>query len=125
MRHRLLGEPAFGPFRAYFRPPLEVVVLIGMCPHCGAEVVERQKGWFCSDRGCRFVLWKDNAYFNRIGKRLTGQIVEKLLRDGRVRLKDCQNQKTGRPCNATLLLTTEGDGKPRFRMKFEHGGERR
>ena len=28
MRHRLLGEPAFGPFRAYFRPPLEVVVLI-------------------------------------------------------------------------------------------------
>ena len=35
--------------------------VIGMCPHCGAEVVERQKGWFCSDRGCRFVLWKDNA----------------------------------------------------------------
>jgi hypothetical protein len=28
LRHRLLGEPAFGPFRAYFRPPLEVVVLI-------------------------------------------------------------------------------------------------
>ncbi|MDE6589204.1 MAG: DNA topoisomerase III, partial [Oscillospiraceae bacterium] len=37
--------------------------VIGSCPHCGAEVVERAKGWFCASRECRFVLWKDNAYF--------------------------------------------------------------
>ena len=24
--------------------------VIGTCPHCGAEVIERQKGWFCSNR---------------------------------------------------------------------------
>ena len=24
--------------------------VIGTCPHCGAEVLERQKGWFCSNR---------------------------------------------------------------------------
>lgn len=23
--------------------------VIGTCPHCGAEVIERQKGWFCSN----------------------------------------------------------------------------
>ena len=93
--------------------------VIGTCPHCGAEVLERQKGWFCSNRECRFVLWKDNAYFTKIGKRLTGQIAEKLLRDGRVRLKDCKSQKTGKTYNADLLLSTESDGRPQFSMEFE------
>ena len=94
--------------------------VIGTCPHCGAEVLERQKGWFCSNRECRFVLWKDNAYFTKIGKRLTSQIVEKLLRDGRVKLKDCRSQKTGKTYNADLLLSTETDGRPQFTMEFEN-----
>ena len=94
--------------------------VIGTCPHCGAEVLERQKGWFCSNRECRFVLWKDNAYFTKIGKRLTPQIVEKLLRDGRVKLKDCKSQKTGKTYNADLLLSTEADGRPQFSMELEN-----
>ena len=94
--------------------------VIGTCPHCGAEVLERQKGWFCSNRECRFVLWKDNAYFTKIGKRLTSQIVEKLLRDGRVKLKDCKSQKTGKTYSADLLLSVETDGRPQFTMEFEN-----
>ena len=94
--------------------------VIGTCPHCGAEVLERQKGWFCSNRECRLVLWKDNAYFTKIGKRLTSQIVEKLLQDGRVKLKDCRSQKTGKTYNADLLLSVETDGKPQFTMEFEN-----
>ena len=94
--------------------------VIGTCPHCGAEVLERQKGWFCSNWECRFVLWKGNAYFTKIGKRLTPQIVEKLLRNGRVRLKDCKSQKTGKTYNADLLLSTEADGRPQFSMEFEN-----
>ena len=44
--------------------------IIGVCPNCGRPVVEREKGWFCENRECRFVLWKDNAFFKRLGKRL-------------------------------------------------------
>ena len=98
--------------------------VMGACPHCGAEVMERQKGWFCSNRECRFVLWKDNRYFTKIGKHLTGQMVEKLLRDGRIRLKDCKSQKTGKTYNADLLLSTEDDGRAVFSMEFEKGGGR-
>ena len=94
--------------------------VIGTCPHCGAEVLEKQKGWFCSDSECRFILWKDNAYFTKIGKRLTSQIVEKLLKDGRARLKDCKSQKTGKTYNADILLSTEADGRPQFSMVFEN-----
>ena len=92
--------------------------VIGICPHCGSEVLEKQKGWFCSNPECRFILWKDNAYFTKIGKRLTPQIVEKLLRDRRVRLKDCRSQKTGKAYNADLLLSTETDGRPQFSLEF-------
>ena len=44
--------------------------VIGVCPNCGKSVVEREKGWFCEANPCRFILWKDNAFFKRLGKRL-------------------------------------------------------
>ncbi len=99
--------------------------VIGTCPHCGSEVLEKQKGWFCSNRECRFMLWKDNAYFTKIGKRLTAQVVEKLLKDGRARLKDCKSQKTGKTFNADILLATEADGRPQFSLEFPYmkGGD--
>ena len=95
--------------------------VIGVCPNCGANVVEREKGWFCENRECRFVLWKDNAFFKRLGKRLDSYVADKLLRDGRVRLKDCRSAK-GKTYNATVLLGTEPDGRSKFSLEFENGG---
>ena len=94
--------------------------IIGVCPNCGAKVVEREKGWFCENRECRFALWKDNAYFKRLGKHLDGRMVDKLLRDGRVRLKDCKSAK-GKTYNATVLLSCEADGRSKFSLEFEGG----
>lgn len=98
--------------------------VIGHCPHCGNEVVEREKGWFCSNRQCRFVLWKDNAFFNHIGKKLTEYIVDKLLRDGRAKLKDCKSKKTGKSYNADVVIGTEADGKATFHLEFDTGGKK-
>ncbi|MEE0577022.1 MAG: DNA topoisomerase 3 [Faecalibacterium prausnitzii] len=94
--------------------------VIGVCPNCGANVVEREKGWFCENRECRFVLWKDNAFFKRLGKRLDAHVADKLLRDGRVRLKDCKSAK-GKTYNATVLLSCEADGRSKFSLEFEGG----
>ena len=94
--------------------------VIGVCPNCGANVVEREKGWFCENRECRFVLWKDNAFFKRLGKRMDAHVADKLLRDGRIRLKDCKSTK-GKVYNATVLLSTEADGRSKFNMEFEGG----
>ena len=98
--------------------------VVGTCPHCGSDVAEREKGFFCSNRECRFVIWKDNAFFTRLGKRPTRQVVDKLLRDGRARLKDCKSQRTGKTYNASVLMTTEADGRAKFSMEFENGGAR-
>ena len=94
--------------------------VIGVCPNCGKSVVEREKGWFCESNPCRFVLWKDNAFFKRLGKRLDAHVADKLLRDGRVRLKDCKSAK-GKTYNATVLLSTEPDGRSKFSLEFEGG----
>ena len=92
--------------------------IIGVCPNCGKPVVEREKGWFCENRECRFVLWKDNAFFKRLGKRLDAHVADKLLRDGRV--KDCKSAK-GKTYNATVLLSCEADGRSKFSLEFEGG----
>ena len=95
--------------------------IIGICPNCGANVVEREKGWFCENRECRFVLWKDNAFLKRLGKRMDAHVADKLLRDGRVRPKDCKSAK-GKTYNATVLLSCEADGRSKFSLEFENGG---
>ena len=94
--------------------------VIGVCPNCGKSVVEREKGYFCENRECRFVLWKDNAFFKRLGKRMDAHVADKLLRDGRVRLKDCRSAK-GKSYNATVLLSTEADGRSKFSLEFDGG----
>ena len=45
---------------------------------------------------------------------------DKLLRDGRVRLKDCKSAK-GKTYNATVLLSCEADGRSKFSLEFEGG----
>ena len=44
----------------------------------------------------------------------------KLVKEGRVRLKDCKSQRTGKTYNADVLLTTEEDGRAKFQMEFDN-----
>ena len=98
---------------------------IGICPHCGSEVVAREKGWMCRNRECRFVLWKNSAYFKKIGKPMTEHMAARLIREKRLRLKDCQSQRTGRVFTADVLMRIEADGSPTFTMTFLNGGARK
>ncbi len=96
--------------------------VVGICPHCGKEVVERKKGWFCENRDCRFALWKENAFFNAIGKKLTKDTAEKLLSSGKVHLTGCKSKKSGKSYDTTLILEAGEDGRASFRMEFGKGG---
>lgn len=94
---------------------------IGKCPVCGNDVIEGAKGWFCVSRSCSFALWKQNRYFDSIGKKITASVAEKLLANGKVRMKGCKSAKTGKTFDAVLILETDADGKARFRLDFERG----
>ena len=94
---------------------------IGKCPVCGNDVIEGAKGWFCANRSCPFALWKQNRYFDSIGKKLTVSVAEKLLANGKVRMKGCKSAKTGKTFDVVLILEIDADGKARFRLDFEGG----
>lgn len=94
---------------------------IGKCPVCGNDVIEGAKGWFCENRSCPFALWKQNRYFDSIGKKLTVSVAEKLLANGKVRMKGCKSAKAGKTFDAVLILEIDADGKARFRLDFEGG----
>lgn len=100
-------------------------IVIGTCPRCGSEVVARDKGWMCRNRECRFVLWKNSVYFRKIEKPMTEYMAVRLLREKRVRLKDCKSPRTGKVFTADVLMDIEEDGRPTFRMEFSKGGHRK
>lgn len=96
---------------------------IGTCPCCGRHVVEKQKGYFCEDRGCGFALWKQNRFFEALGKRMTKQTATKLLHEGRVELKGCKSQKTGKTYDTTVVMTVDENRRAVFRLNFDKKGE--
>lgn len=96
-------------------------ILAETCPACGAELLERPKGYFCTNRDCRFALWKENRYFDAIGKKMTGQIAESLIRTGRAGLTKCRSQKSGKTFDATVVMSVGEDGKVSFSLDFSKG----
>ena len=91
---------------------------MGICPCCGKSVVEKSKGFFCESGD--FALWKNNRFFESLGKKLTRQTAEKLIKDGRAKLKGCKSAKTGKTYDCTVVMTVE-DGRCNFRLEFDNG----
>lgn len=99
--------------------------VLGNCPACGCEVMERQKGWFCSNQSCQFSLWKDNNYFKKLGKQLTPKLAEELVKKGKARLIGCKSARTGRKYDATVVMNTDEDGKPIFELRFDQSSDKK
>ncbi len=91
---------------------------VGKCPRCGKSVEEKTKGYFCSNRECKFALWKENRFFDSLSKKLTKQIAEELLRSGKANLRKCRSAKTGKTFDTTIVLTTDDNGQARFALEF-------
>lgn len=93
---------------------------IGKCPRCGKPVIERSKGYFCTGRDCKFVLWRDSRFFTLKQKTLDKKTAALLLEKGVAPLKGCVSPKTGQVYDATVLLEDDGE-RPRFQLVFGHG----
>ena len=91
---------------------------IGVCPRCGSAVVERTKGFLCSNRACRFALWRQNPFFAAKKKELTAAIASTLLKEGRVFVKGLYSPKTGKTYDATIVLDDSGGQYVNFKLEF-------
>ena len=82
--------------------------VIGKCPRCGRNVVEKKQGFFCEDRSCGFALWKNSKFFSAKKKQLTKAVAEALLRDREAKLTGCYSERTGKTYDATVVLNDDG-----------------
>ena len=93
---------------------------VGKCPRCGANVLESKKCFYCESMDCRFILFKENAFFEKKRKQLTKAVAASLLKTGRVKLTGCWSEKTGKTYDATVELEDDGE-KTNFKLVFDHG----
>ena len=91
---------------------------IGVCPRCGSMVVERPKGFLCSNRDCRFALWRQNSFFAAKKQELTAAIASSLLKEGRAFVKGLYSPKTGKPYDAAIVLDDSGGQYVNFKLEF-------
>ena len=82
--------------------------IIGKCPRCGENVYEGKKNFYCGNRGCQFVMWKNDRFFEQRKKVFTPKIAATLLKNGKAKIKGLYSEKTGKTYDATVLLADTG-----------------
>ena len=91
---------------------------IGVCPRCGSAVVERPKGFLCSNRDCRFALWRKNPFFAAKKKELTTAIASSLLKEGQAFVKGLYSPKSGKTYDAAIVLEDSDGPYVNFKLEF-------
>ena len=94
-------------------------VAIGTCPRCGEAVYEGKKNYYCGNRACQFVMWKNDRFFEEREKVFTPKIAAALLKHGKVKIKGLFSPKTGKTYDGTVLLADTGGKYVNFRMEWK------
>lgn len=91
--------------------------IIGKCPRCGSNVIERKKGYFCEKNDCSFVLWKDNLFFSSKQVKLTTKNAKDFLQNKAVFKQGLYSEKKNKKYDAYLIMHDDGV-KTTFRLDF-------
>ena len=92
-------------------------VVIGTCPRCGENVYEGKKNYYCGNRACQFVMWKNDRFFEERKKAFTPKIAAALLKNGKVKVKGLYSVKTGKTYDGTVLLADTGRTYVNYRIE--------
>lgn len=92
-------------------------VSIGNCPVCGKPVCEGKLNFYCSDRDCKFALWKESKYLSGMKKTLTKKMATDLLKKGRTYAKDFYSAKKDKTFAADLVMAIE-NGRAQYSLEF-------
>jgi DNA topoisomerase-3 len=119
MKSIVLSNTAPKPeFVALFPDSKKKNPTLGKCPRCGLDVREGVKGFFCDGRDCGFKLWKESKFWTAKRKKLTAEIVQRLLEDGYVALKDLYSEKKDKTYSAVVSLDDDGGQFVNYKMEF-------
>jgi len=97
---------------------------VGVCPRCGEQVYEGKKNFYCGNRGCGFVLWKNDRFWLSRKKELTKKMATDLLKKGHVKVQGMYSEKKDTTYDATVILDDTGGKYVNFKLEFEKKKER-
>lgn len=92
----------------------------GLCPECGAPVVENRKAFGCSNwkNGCKYAIWKNDRLITGLGKKVSFEMVKILLAHGKVGFRGCISKK-GNMFSAYFYYEKDPKtGKYNWRLEF-------
>ena len=92
-------------------------VIIGKCPRCSENVYGGKKNFYCGNRSCQFVMWKNDRFFEQRKKAFTPKIAAALLKNGKAKVKGLYSEKTGKTYDATVLLADTGGKYVNYRVE--------
>ena len=91
---------------------------IGKCPRCGSPVHEGKKNYYCSNRDCAFVMWKNDRFFEERKIAFSPKIAAALLKSGKVNVKKLYSPKTGKTYDGTVVLADTGGKYVNYRVEL-------
>ena len=86
----------------------EEKAVIGACPRCGSPVHEGKKNYYCSNRDCAFVMWKNDRFFAERKVTFSAKIATALLKSGKAGVKKLYSPKTGKTYDGNIVLADTG-----------------
>ncbi|MCD8150119.1 MAG: DNA topoisomerase 3 [Clostridiales bacterium] len=95
---------------------------VGVCPRCGSPVYEGQKNFYCSNRECKFCIWKESKWLTGMKKKINKKAAESLLKSGKVRMSGLYSAKTGKNFDATLVMEDTGQ-YVNYHLEFDRSGK--
>ena len=78
---------------------------------------EGKKNFYCGNRSCQFVMWKNDRFFEQRKKAFTPKIAAALLKNGKAKVKGLYSEKTGKTYDATVLLADTGGKYVNYRVE--------
>lgn len=96
------------------------VEVIGVCPNCGNAIIEGEKGFGCSNwkNGCKYTIWKDDKYIASFGKKVSKEMVELLLKNGKVGFRNLKSKKGNTFSAYFKYVKNEETGRYNWQIEF-------
>lgn len=75
--------------------------VVGKCPLCGGDVIDKGSLYRCKNENCDVLIWKD---LSSIGKKISAKQAAELLSKGRTSLTNCKSKKTGKTFSCDYVI---------------------
>ena len=92
------------------------------CPKCKSDILESPKSYYCTNKNCRVILWKDNKYFSTLGYKMSKTDARKLLTSEKTLAKNLMSKRDSSKNYDAYIIADFGKGVASFRMEFPKNG---